>query len=164
MSSHILERYPDYEVNIGIEVHVQLTTNTKIFCSCSNQTGQEPNTNIDPICTGQPGVLPVLNKKVVDYAIRAGLATNSTIASSSSFARKHYFYPDLPKNYQITQSDDPICSNGFVTIRLEDGTEKKINLIRIHMEEDSGKNIHASTNESFVDLNRAGTPLQPLAI
>lgn len=157
--SHILEKYPDYEVNIGIEVHVQLTTNSKIFCPCPNTTGQEPNRNIDQICSGHPGVLPVLNKKVVDYAIKAGFATHSRIASVSSFARKHYFYPDLPKNYQITQNEDPICSDGFVTIRLENGTEKKINLIRIHMEEDAGKNIHASTNESFVDLNRAGTPL-----
>lgn len=155
-----LDNYPEYEVTIGIEVHVQLTTASKIFCTCSNAVVKEPNRNICNICTAQPGVLPVLNKKVVDYAIMAGLATNSTITPTSCFARKHYFYPDLPKNYQITQNDLPICTNGHITIRLEDGSLKKIRLIRIHMEEDAGKNIHASrTNESFVDLNRAGTPL-----
>jgi aspartyl-tRNA(Asn)/glutamyl-tRNA(Gln) amidotransferase subunit B len=156
----VLDNYPNYEVNIGIEVHVQLNTNTKIFCSCSNEVAQEPNTNICQICAGYPGVLPVLNKKVADYAILAGLATNCTISPSSFFARKHYFYPDLPKGYQTTQSDTPICTNGHVAIRLEDGSIKKIRIMRIHMEEDAGKNIHASTsNESFVDLNRAGTPL-----
>lgn len=156
----ILDHYPDYEVTIGIEVHVQLTTNSKIFCSCPNQPGQTPNTNICNICTAQPGSLPVLNKKVVDYAIKAGLATKSTIATRCSFARKHYFYPDLPKNYQISQNEDPICSNGSIPIRLEDGSIKNVRLIRIHMEEDAGKNIHADQeNASFVDLNRTGTPL-----
>jgi aspartyl-tRNA(Asn)/glutamyl-tRNA(Gln) amidotransferase subunit B len=155
----ILDHYPDYELNIGIEVHAQLKTNTKIFCTCANQAGQSPNSNICQVCTAQPGSLPVLNKKVVEYAIRAGLATNCTITPESKFARKHYFYPDLPKDYQITQSDQPICINGSVSIRLEDGSVKKIRLIRIHMEEDAGKNIHASEKESFVDLNRAGTPL-----
>jgi aspartyl-tRNA(Asn)/glutamyl-tRNA(Gln) amidotransferase subunit B len=156
----ILDNYPAYEVNIGIEVHVQLTTATKIFCSCANQITKQPNTNICQVCTGQPGSLPVLNKKVIEYAIKAGLATQSTIALQNIFARKHYFYPDLPKNYQITQSNDPICTNGMVTIRLEDGTSKKIRLFRIHMEEDAGKSIHAgASNESFVDFNRAGTPL-----
>jgi aspartyl-tRNA(Asn)/glutamyl-tRNA(Gln) amidotransferase subunit B len=155
-----LERYPDYEVVIGIEVHVQLTTKSKIFCSCSNEPAQQPNSNICSICTGHPGVLPMLNKQVVDHAILAGLATNCEVTRTSYFARKHYFYPDLPKNYQITQSDVPICSQGFVSIRLEDGSEKKIRIMRIHMEEDAGKNIHAThTNESFVDLNRTGTPL-----
>ena len=155
-----MEQYPDYEVNIGIEVHVQLTTKSKIFCSCSNEITDVPNTHIDQTCTGQPGVLPVLNKKVVDYAILAGLATNCKIAKKCGFARKHYFYPDLPKNYQITQSDDPICHDGHITIALEDGSTKDIRLIRIHMEEDAGKNLHAAhTNESFVDLNRTGTPL-----
>ncbi len=156
----ILDHYPDYEVTIGIEVHVQLTTNSKIFCPCPNQPGQTPNTNICNICTAQPGSLPVLNKKVVDYAIKAGLATKSTIATRCSFARKHYFYPDLPKNYQISQNEDPICSNGSIPIRLEDGSIKNVRLIRIHMEEDAGKNIHADQeNASFVDLNRTGTPL-----
>lgn len=155
----ILDHYPDYEVNIGMEVHVQLTTKSKIFCSCTNRTGKEPNKNICNICAGHPGVLPVLNKKVVDYAILAGLATNCEITKLGSFARKHYFYPDLPKDYQITQNDDPICTEGFIPIRLEDGSIKKIRLMRIHMEEDAGKNTHAGGNESFVDLNRAGTPL-----
>ena len=104
--------------------------------------------------------MPMLNKKVVDYAILAGLGTNSTINEKSAFDRKHYFYPDLPKNFQITQQAEPICTNGYITIRLNDGTTKNINLIRIHIEEDAGKNIHSShSNESFVDLNRAGTPL-----
>lgn len=155
----ILDHYPDYELNIGIEVHVQLKTKTKIFCGCSNQAGQEPNSNICIVCTAQPGSLPVLNKQVIEYAILAGLATQCTIAPESRFARKHYFYPDLPKGYQTTQSDEPICIDGSVAIRLEDGTIKNIRLIRIHMEEDAGKNIHASDTESFVDLNRAGTPL-----
>ena len=156
----ILSAYPDYVTNIGIEVHVQLTTKSKIFCSCANIPGQSANQNICEVCTGQPGSLPVLNKRVVDSAILAGLATNCTINTRSSFARKHYFYPDLPKNYQITQSDDPICSNGYIPIRLEDGTIKKIRLIRIHMEEDAGKSIHTGvTNESLIDFNRTGTPL-----
>jgi aspartyl-tRNA(Asn)/glutamyl-tRNA(Gln) amidotransferase subunit B len=155
-----LERYPQYEVTIGIEVHVQLNTKTKIFCTCANAIALEPNSNICQICVGHPGVLPVLNKTVVDNAILAGLATNCTINRTNFFARKHYFYPDLPKNYQITQSDTPICVEGYLPIRLEDGTEKKIRLMRIHMEEDAGKNIHAAHSpESFVDLNRTGTPL-----
>ncbi|HSW74151.1 MAG TPA: Asp-tRNA(Asn)/Glu-tRNA(Gln) amidotransferase subunit GatB, partial [Candidatus Limnocylindria bacterium] len=158
--SSILTQFPDYEVNIGIEVHVQLTTNTKIFCTCKNEVTQDPNSNICQICSGYPGVLPVLNKQVVDYAVAAGLATNCTIAPTSYFARKHYFYPDLPKGYQTTQSDMPICSEGYLPIRLEDGSIKKIRLMRIHMEEDAGKNVHATGGqESFVDLNRAGTPL-----
>lgn len=156
----ILERYPDYECTIGIEVHVQLKTKSKIFCRCSNEPCQEPNINICQICCGHPGVLPILNKEVVHSAILAGLGTNCIINPVSEFARKHYFYPDLPKNYQITQSDEPICKEGFLVIRLADGSKKKIRLIRIHMEEDAGKNIHAdNTNESFVDLNRTGTPL-----
>ncbi|MCX5922766.1 MAG: Asp-tRNA(Asn)/Glu-tRNA(Gln) amidotransferase subunit GatB [Candidatus Dependentiae bacterium] len=158
-TASVLDRYPEYEVNIGMEVHTQLTTKTKIFCTCANEVVKDPNTNICQICAGHPGVLPVLNKQVLDYAILAGLATNSTIASVCQFARKHYFYPDLPKGYQTTQSDQPICSEGYITIRLEDGTDKKIRVTRIHMEEDAGKNIHASSSESFVDLNRAGTPL-----
>jgi aspartyl-tRNA(Asn)/glutamyl-tRNA(Gln) amidotransferase subunit B len=155
----ILERYPDYECVIGIEVHVQLNTASKIFCSCANKPSQEPNSTICQICAGYPGTLPVLNKEVVHNAILAGLATNCEITSESYFARKHYFYPDLPKGYQITQSDTPICTNGSVSIRLPDGSLKKIRLMRIHIEEDAGKNIHATTGESFVDLNRAGTPL-----
>ncbi|MGC2310771.1 MAG: Asp-tRNA(Asn)/Glu-tRNA(Gln) amidotransferase subunit GatB [Candidatus Babeliaceae bacterium] len=161
MSEHsILSKYPAYEATIGIEVHVQLSTKSKIFCTCSNDTSNEANQNICQVCCGYPGVLPVLNQQVVNYAIMAGLATNCTINQQNEFARKHYFYPDLPKNYQITQSDKPVCSNGFITITLENGTSKNIRLIRIHIEEDAGKNIHAPySDESFVDLNRTGTPL-----
>ena len=151
--------HPSYDVNIGIEVHVQLTTDSKIFCPCPNSPEAAPNTNICVVCSGQPGSLPVLNKVVAEHAIRAGLATSSRIAPISEFARKHYFYPDLPKGYQITQNDKPICSEGSVVIRTENGT-KKIRLTRIHIEEDAGKSIHAAHhNETFVDLNRAGTPL-----
>ena len=160
-TSSILDKYPEYEANIGIEVHVQLTTKSKIFCSCMNTITKDPNINICNICSGYPGALPVLNKKAVDYGILIGLATNCTIAKQCFFDRKHYFYPDLPKNYQITQQYQPICTKGYVTIRLEnDGAIKKIHLVRIHIEEDAGKNIHSDySNESFVDLNRAGTPL-----
>jgi len=155
-----LDNYPDYETNIGMEVHVQLTTKSKIFCPCSNEICKEPNKNICEICSGYPGTLPVLNKDVVKNAIMAGLATQCKIAKISTFARKHYFYPDLPKGYQITQNESPICTEGYIPIRLEDGTIKNIRLVRIHIEEDAGKNIHSSYgNVSFVDLNRAGTPL-----
>lgn len=156
----ILDHYTDYEVVIGIEVHVQLLTKSKIFCSCANTPSSEPNTNICQICTGYPGVLPVLNKEVINKAIMTGLATNCAISHLSHFDRKHYFYPDLPKGFQITQGAKPICSDGNVQIRLEDGSTKDIRLMRIHIEEDAGKNLHSdTTNESFVDLNRAGTPL-----
>lgn len=160
MDRSVLEKYPDYECVIGIEVHVQLTTKTKIFCTCSADVEKEPNSTICQICAGYPGVLPVLNHDVVNKAILAGLATKCTITPVSTFARKHYFYPDLPKGYQITQSDVPICTEGQVVIRTGDGAHKTIRINRIHMEEDAGKNIHAGhSNESFVDLNRAGTPL-----
>lgn len=156
----ILDAFPLYEATIGIEVHVQLTTKSKIFCSCANIVSKEPNSNICQICTGQPGILPVLNKKVVDYAILAGLATHCTINPKCTFARKHYFYPDSPKNYQITQGAVPICVNGYVPIKKEDSSIKHIRLIRIHMEEDAGKSMHAAqSKESFVDFNRTGTPL-----
>ena len=156
----VLDKYPEYKMDIGIEVHVQLDTKSKIFCSCSNAQEQNPNKNICPVCAGYPGVLPVLNKQVVEFAVLAGLGTNCQISSISEFDRKHYFYPDLPKNYQITQNDFPICRNGYVMIRLEDGSVKKIRINRIHIEEDAGKNTHSDfTGESFVDLNRTGTPL-----
>lgn len=156
----ILNQYPDYEVNIGIEVHVQLNTKSKIFCACSNSVVLEPNINLCQVCAGYPGVLPVLNKAVLESAILAGLGTNCQITRRSTFARKHYFYPDLPKNYQITQDSDPICTEGHVKIKTESGEDKTIRLIRIHMEEDAGKNIHApQANASFVNLNRTGTPL-----
>jgi aspartyl-tRNA(Asn)/glutamyl-tRNA(Gln) amidotransferase subunit B len=148
-----------YELVIGIEIHVQLKTNTKIFCGCMNYFEDEPNKNICEICSGQPGSLPVLNRKVIDCAIAAGIATNCTIRNSCVFARKHYFYPDLPKNYQITQDKTPICENGYLPVITDDGDEKKIRIARIHMEEDAGKNIHGKSGKSFVNLNRAGTPL-----
>jgi aspartyl-tRNA(Asn)/glutamyl-tRNA(Gln) amidotransferase subunit B len=156
----VLDRYPDYEVVIGMEVHVQLTTRTKIFCPTPNTPHAEPNEHICVICAGYPGILPLFNKAVIDAAIAAGIALNCTIARRSLFDRKHYFYPDLPKGYQITQQFHPICKEGFVPIRLEDGTLKKVRVNRIHMEEDAGKNIHAEGADfSFVNLNRAGTPL-----
>ncbi|MEX0804201.1 MAG: Asp-tRNA(Asn)/Glu-tRNA(Gln) amidotransferase subunit GatB [Candidatus Binatia bacterium] len=148
-----------YESVIGLEVHAQLLTQSKIFCGCSTQFGQAPNHNTCAVCTGFPGVLPVLNKKVVEFAIRAGLATHCEITRSSRLARKNYFYPDLPKGYQISQYELPICANGYVDIDL-DGTSKRVRLTRIHMEEDAGKNIHDSHGDSsLVDLNRAGVPL-----
>ena len=156
----VLDRYPDYRMDIGIEVHVQLTTQSKVFSTASNAQIETPNTHINEICAGYPGVLPVLNNKVVEFAVMAGLALKCDISRISMFDRKHYFYPDLPKGYQITQNDFPICRNGVVTIRLEDGSTKDIRINRIHIEEDAGKNIHSDmTDESFVDLNRAGTPL-----
>jgi aspartyl-tRNA(Asn)/glutamyl-tRNA(Gln) amidotransferase subunit B len=155
-----LDKYPDYRMDIGIEVHVQLNTKSKIFCSCSNELTDQQNKNLCQICAGYPGVLPVLNHQVVEFAIMAGIGTNCEISLSSEFDRKHYFYPDLPKNYQITQNNFPICKNGHVMIRLDDGSEKKIRINRIHIEEDAGKNTHSDlTGESYVDLNRTGTPL-----
>ncbi len=150
----------EYEINIGIEVHVQLNTKSKIFCPCPNQIADQPNINICQICSGYPGVLPVLNKSVVESAILAGLATESQITPRTTFSRKHYFYPDLPKNYQITQHTDPICTEGRIKIKTLEGQDKYVRLTRIHMEEDAGKNIHApQANASFVNLNRTGTPL-----
>jgi len=156
----ILEQYPEYEAVIGIEVHTQLTTESKIFSSSANGPSDEPNNHVDPVCTGFPGTLPVVNEKVIEYALMAGCATDSDIARQCHFDRKHYFYPDLPKGYQITQDRRPICTQGSVPIRLADGTSKSIRLKRIHMEEDAGKSIHdAHPRKSYVDLNRAGTPL-----
>lgn len=149
----------NYEAVIGIEIHVQLKTKSKIFCSCPNQFGVPPNKNLCETCMGLPGTLPLLNKKAVEYALMMGAATNCTVSKMSDFARKHYLYPDLPKNYQITQGDRPICYGGHVNIENENGGCKKIRLIRIHLEEDAGKNIHSPSGEGLVDLNRAGTPL-----
>ncbi len=148
-----------YEAVIGLEVHAQLSTRTKIFCGCSNTFGSAPNTNVCPVCLGMPGVLPVLNKTVVEFAIRLGLATGCSIAPRSIFARKNYFYPDLPKGYQISQYEEPICRNGFVDIVLDGGAPKRIGITRIHMEEDAGKSIHDAGSATLVDVNRCGTPL-----
>ncbi len=147
----------EYEAVIGLEVHIQLLTKTKIFCSCSTDFGANPNTHVCPVCLGMPGVLPVLNKQVVEYAIKLGEALNCKINRFSRFARKNYFYPDLPKGYQISQYELPILEGGYVEIFI-DGEYKKIALERIHMEEDAGKTIHKADG-SYVDLNRAGVPL-----
>ena len=149
----------DYEIVIGLEVHCELSTKTKIFCSCSTEFGGEPNTHCCPICMAMPGTLPVLNEKVVEYAVKAGLATNCSIERDSKNDRKNYFYPDLPKAYQISQFDKPLCYEGYVNIETEDG-EKQIRIERIHIEEDAGKLNHDEYGRgSFVDLNRAGVPL-----
>ena len=149
----------DYEVVIGLEVHAELSTKTKIFCSCPTTFGAAPNTHTCPICMAMPGTLPVLNEKVVEYAVKAGLATNCTISKDSKNDRKNYYYPDLPKSYQISQFDKPLCENGYIEIDTENG-KKKIRLLRIHIEEDAGKLNHDDFGGgSLVDLNRAGVPL-----
>ncbi|MBI9088530.1 MAG: Asp-tRNA(Asn)/Glu-tRNA(Gln) amidotransferase subunit GatB [Desulfobacterium sp.] len=149
-----------FEPVIGLEVHAQLDTNTKIFCNCSTNFGASPNAHTCPVCTGMPGVLPVLNHQAVTYAIKTALATNCTVARESRFDRKNYFYPDLPKGYQITQYAAPIAEHGHLNIELEDGSEKRIGITRIHMEEDAGKLIHDPDRpRSMVDLNRTGIPL-----
>ena len=147
-----------YETVIGLEVHVELATATKIFCGCENKFGGAPNTHCCPVCTGMPGVLPVLNEKVVEFAARAGLATNCKIANYSKMDRKGYYYPDLPKAYQISQFDLPICSDGYVDIMTESGS-KRIRITRIHMEEDAGKLLHDAGAGTAVDYNRCGVPL-----
>lgn len=154
---------PTYEPVIGLEVHTQLMTKSKIFCACSTRFGARPNTNTCPVCEGLPGVLPVLNKQVVEFAIHTGLATNCQIANHSVFARKNYFYPDLPKAYQISQYELPIAEHGWLEITLHN-TTKKIGITRIHMEEDAGKLLHEypgepAGNYSYVDFNRCGVPL-----
>lgn len=150
----------EYETVIGLEVHVELATKTKIFCGCSTEFGGAPNSHTCPVCTGMPGSLPVLNKKVVEYAAAVGLATNCTITKDCKFDRKNYFYPDNPQNYQISQLYLPICRDGHVDVKLEDGTEKSIRIHEIHMEEDAGKLIHDEwEGVSFVDFNRSGVPL-----
>ena len=158
-----------YEAIIGLETHCQLSTNTKIFCHCSTAFGTPPNHNVCPVCMGMPGVLPVLNEKVLEYAVKAGLALNSQIAPFSKFDRKQYFYPDLPKNYQISQYDLPIAQHGWLEIELVDdsgqATRKTIGITRLHMEEDAGKLVHAGSDRlsgsthSLVDFNRTGVPL-----
>jgi aspartyl-tRNA(Asn)/glutamyl-tRNA(Gln) amidotransferase subunit B len=152
----------EYEPVIGLEVHAQLLTKSKIFCGCSTTFGEEPNTLICPVCTGQPGSLPVVNRKTVEFALKLGLATHCQIAPYSLFARKNYFYPDLPKGYQISMYEYPLAEDGFVEIIL-DGKKKRIKIIRIHLEEDAGKLKHGETPEtasfSYVDFNRTGVPL-----
>ena len=149
----------NYEVIIGLEVHAELSTKTKIFCSCPTEFGAAPNTHVCPICMAMPGTLPVLNEKVVEYAVKAGLATNCEISRDSKNDRKNYFYPDLPKAYQISQFDKPLCEHGYVEIDTDEG-KKKIRLTRIHIEEDAGKLNHDDFGGgSLVDLNRAGVPL-----
>ena len=149
----------DYEVIIGLEVHAELSTNTKIYCNCTTEFGADPNTHCCPICTGMPGTLPVLNKKVVEYAVKMGLATNCKIANFSKQDRKNYYYPDLPKAYQVSQYDLPLCENGHIDIEV-DGKKKTIGITRIHIEEDAGKLIHdAYTGDTLVDMNRCSVPL-----
>lgn len=148
----------EYEIVIGMEIHVELQTKSKIFCSCPTEFGQDENTHVCPICLGMPGVLPVLNEKVVEYATMAGLALNCEIAHFSKMDRKNYFYPDLPKAYQTSQFDLPICTGGVVEIDV-DGLKKDIGITRIHIEEDAGKLLHESADGSLVDVNRCGVPL-----
>jgi aspartyl-tRNA(Asn)/glutamyl-tRNA(Gln) amidotransferase subunit B len=150
----------EYEAVIGLEIHAQLLTESKIFCGCSAAFGGKPNTHTCPICTGMPGSLPVLNRKVVECAIKLALATDSRVAPLSLFARKNYFYPDLPKGYQISQYELPLAANGFVEIPVADGVKKRVGITRIHMEEDAGKLFHDEAKPfSYVDFNRTGVPL-----
>ena len=149
----------EFETVIGLEIHAQMKTNSKIFCGCSTEFGAPPNTHTCPVCLGMPGSLPVLNKRVLDFAIKVGLSTNSRINPINQFARKNYFYPDLPKGYQTSQYDKPIIEDGYIDIEV-DGERKRIGITRIHMEEDAGKLIHDEREPvSYVDLNRTGTPL-----
>ena len=153
---------PDYEAIIGLEVHAQLLTNTKQFCGCPTSFGAEPNTNVCPVCLGLPGALPVLNRESIVMAVRTALALGCSIRGRSIFARKNYFYPDLPKGYQISQFDLPFSEHGALEIPLDDGSSKKVGITRVHLEEDAGKNLHGVAEvpgKSVVDLNRAGVPL-----
>ncbi len=150
--------YKGYEMVIGLETHVELKTDTKIFCNCPTTFGAQPNTHVCPVCMGYPGTLPVLNGKVVEYAVKAGMATNCTIARYSKEDRKNYFYPDLPKAYQISQYDLPLCEHGWLDIESETGT-KRIGITRIHIEEDAGKLVHDDEHGTLIDCNRCGVPL-----
>ncbi|MHC5083447.1 MAG: Asp-tRNA(Asn)/Glu-tRNA(Gln) amidotransferase subunit GatB, partial [Planctomycetota bacterium] len=148
-----------YKIIVGLEIHVHLSTKTKIFCGCELVYGDTANTHVCPVCLGMPGSLPVMNKKALEYSILTGLALNCDIARFTKWDRKSYYYPDLPKNYQISQYDLPFSEHGFIEIPLEDGSTKKIGITRAHLEEDAGKNTHTLGNFSAVDLNRAGSPL-----
>src|SRR5262245_45124844 len=152
----------EFEPVIGLEVHAQLLTRSKIFCGCTTKFGNPPNSNTCPVCLGMPGVLPVLNRKAVEYAVKVGLAVGCEIRRRSQFARKNYFYPDLPKGYQISMYDPPLCVGGGIVIDTPRG-EKRIGLTRIHLEEDAGKSIHQGIplagDRTLIDLNRAGVPL-----
>src|SRR6266852_1867699 len=156
------EEIGKYEPVIGLEVHVQLNTRTKIFCGCPTSFGAPPNTNVCSVCLGLPGALPVLTRKAVELAMRAAVALNCQVRPVSRFARKNYFYPDLPKGYQISQYDQPLAEHGFVDL-LVDGQRRRIGVTRVHMEDDAGKSIHDGFKDSdrytYVDLNRSGTPL-----
>src|ERR1700761_2391978 len=159
LSPEVLAKYMPV---IGLEVHVQLLTKTKAFCGCKNEYGGEPNTHVCPVCLGLPGALPVLNRRAGGFAVLAGKAINCEIRETSIFARKNYFYPDLPKGYQISQFDKPVAEHGWIEIPAADGSIKKIGITRLHMEEDAGKSIHdgypESATKTYLDLNRCGTP------
>jgi aspartyl-tRNA(Asn)/glutamyl-tRNA(Gln) amidotransferase subunit B len=148
-----------YKVIVGLEIHVQLCTKSKMFCGCAVEFGAEPNSRVCPVCLGMPGVLPVMNMQAFEYAVLVGLALDCRIPMFTKWDRKSYYYPDLPKNYQISQYDLPLAANGFLEIPIESGGSKKIGIIRAHLEEDAGKNLHTAGNFSQVDLNRTGTPL-----
>ena len=148
-----------YKIVVGLEIHVQLSTKTKMFCGCALSFGEEANSRVCPVCLGLPGALPVMNGQAVEYAMLAAMALNCEIAPFTKWDRKSYYYPDLPKNYQISQYDLPLGSNGYIEIPLEDGQTKRVRIRRVHLEEDAGKNLHTAGAHSQVDLNRAGTPL-----